>query len=130
MAIRRLCFCGKVAQEGRGKCKEHQQEYDARRRETEKARGRRRLRGKAWMALRETALKRYGNQCAAFVGEERCKKTERLEVHHMDFDRTNNDPINLLPVCFGHHRALERGETVEFFIPPRPPLMHDPRWDE
>jgi hypothetical protein len=122
MAIRRLCFCGKIAQEGRHKCKAHQQEYDARRREQEKARGRRRLRGKAWMAIREKVLTRFGHQCAAFVEEERCKKTERLEVHHMDFDRTNNSPANLLPVCFGHHRALERGEDVEFLLPPPPGL--------
>ena len=35
---------------------------------------------------------------------ERCGVAERLEVHHRDHDRTNNDPANLETLCGPCHR--------------------------
>ena len=34
---------------------------------------------------------------------------EAIEIHHIDGDRTNNDPGNLCALCANCHRAVERG---------------------
>ena len=33
-----------------------------------------------------------------------CDEILILDVHHMDGDRTNQDPVNLIPLCATHHR--------------------------
>jgi hypothetical protein len=33
-----------------------------------------------------------------------CKETNIVEVHHLDEDRNNNDPSNLVPLCPTHHK--------------------------
>ena len=33
-----------------------------------------------------------------------CSERRCVEVHHLDGNRTNNSPINLIPLCANHHR--------------------------
>ena len=51
-------------------------------------------------ALRAEVIDRDGSQCQV------CGVTEgKLQVHHLDLDRTNNDETNLLTVCASCHLA-------------------------
>lgn len=59
----------------------------------------------------ERALNHYGKICSI------CKSTENIEVHHIDFDRTNNALENLQVVCKSCHRKLhwkERKKDTAF----------------
>ena len=38
------------------------------------------------------------------------KSTGRLHVHHIDYDHNNDDPNNLIVLCFECHTALHRQE--------------------
>ena len=38
-----------------------------------------------------------------------CNDPQMLEVHHIDRDRTNNAPDNLIVLCANHHTKLHRG---------------------
>jgi len=51
---------------------------------------------------RRIAFEHHERKCAE------CGATEKVEVHHRDGDRTNNDPENLLPLCKRHHSMLHR----------------------
>lgn len=65
--------------------------------------------GPEWTAkLREAILRRDDYRC------QRCRRNEMLQVHHVDGDRTHNDPLNLLTLCAACHLALHgRREGVE-----------------
>jgi len=52
---------------------------------------------------RSVAFEYHGRECAE------CGGTENIEVHHIDGDRRNNDPQNLLPLCQPCHRDVHRG---------------------
>lgn len=39
---------------------------------------------------------------------EKCGSDEKLEVHHVDCDKTNNLPENLRTLCVGCHKAVHR----------------------
>lgn len=50
-----------------------------------------------------------------------CQESRIVEVHHMDEDRTNNSPDNLIPLCPTHHqywhskhRHLVEGKIFEY----------------
>jgi ABC-type multidrug transport system fused ATPase/permease subunit len=43
--------------------------------------------------LKRAIFKAYGSRCAM------CGRQEPLRIHHMDGDRTNDNPKNLIPVC-------------------------------
>lgn len=61
--------------------------------------------------IRETVIKRENSQC------QRCKvkvntKSPNYAIHHINFDRKNNDPINLMLLCsrchyFIHNSPIE-----------------------
>lgn len=62
-------------------------------------------------ATREEVLKLFDNQCAI------CDDPHP-QMHHIDGDPSNNDPMNLLPLCASchqtdHHNASHRGHTPE-----------------
>ena len=61
-----------------------------------------RNRGRAYQRLRRRILDRQGWRCGD------CQRAGRLELHHRDHDRTNDDPANLIGLCrpchFGAHR--------------------------
>jgi hypothetical protein len=48
-------------------------------------------------------LLRDGYRCTV------CGSSDRLEVHHVDWNRANNDPANLSTRCFAHN---PRGRTT------------------
>jgi len=52
---------------------------------------------------RSVAFEYHGRECAE------CGGTENIEVHHIDGNRRNNDPQNLLPLCQPCHRDVHRG---------------------
>jgi hypothetical protein len=35
-----------------------------------------------------------------------CKESNVVEVHHLDLNHKNNDPLNLIPLCPTHHKYL------------------------
>ena len=57
--------------------------------------------------IREPLLKEYSHKCAF------CDASEP-EVHHIDEDPTNNDPLNLLPLCPNHHHGGQHDRTRAF----------------
>jgi len=36
----------------------------------------------------------------------KCGEENIVEVHHWDHDKTNNDPVNLVPLCPTHHKYM------------------------
>lgn len=49
---------------------------------------------------------RYNSTCFLYHGKKCavCEETKIVEVHHMDEDRSNNKPFNLIPLCPTHHQ--------------------------
>lgn len=52
---------------------------------------------------RRIAFEHHDRKCTE------CGATDNIEVHHIDGDRGNNDPQNLLPLCHACHRGVHRG---------------------
>ena len=46
--------------------------------------------------VKEAVLKEYNHLCSICGAP-------RPQVHHIDEDNANNDPLNLLPLCPNHH---------------------------
>lgn len=81
--------CGGEVMPGRNYCAEHFEYHRQRSRRTKM--------GGNW----ESVIVRDGGHCAICLGS-----SARLEVHHLDFNRMNNDPANLLTLCLPCHHAL------------------------
>lgn len=73
----------------------------------------------------------YRQKCLDAMGDEcdHCGSTERIEVHHRDGDRTNDDLSNLLPLCKPHHVQLHRG-GLDGFEDELLPLSERPQLDQ
>ena len=56
----------------------------------------------AWSRLRRAVLERDKHLCT------RCARPGRLEVHHVNGDRTDNDPARLTTLCRGCHIEIHR----------------------
>ena len=56
--------------------------------------------------VRECVLAEFRHRCALCGGD-------RPHVHHIDEDRTNNDPVNLLPLCPNCHVRDQHDPTVQ-----------------
>ena len=50
-----------------------------------------------WRQLRELVLQRDGHRCRV------CGSEQRLEVHHVDGNSANDDPLNLQVRCTEHN---------------------------
>lgn len=48
-----------------------------------------------------------------------CGEKEVIDVHHLDENRENNDPKNLIPLCPTHHAYIHRGKKylIEKYLP-------------
>ena len=61
-----------------------------------------------WSQLRKLVIFRDGTTC------QECKiEKVRLHVHHIDFDRTNNSPLNLKTLCQKCHEACHMKRKYE-----------------
>lgn len=49
----------------------------------------------------------YNNQCYY------CENKEKLQIHHKDKNKKNNNIENLILVCIKHHKKLHRGEKKD-----------------
>jgi len=49
---------------------------------------------------RRIAFNEHGRECSE------CDSSEAIEVHHIDGDRNNNEPENLLPLCRRCHSKV------------------------
>ncbi len=58
------------------------------------------------MKVIKDTKQRYASRCAALTDTGRCIVHAPLEVHHIDGNKGNNSPINLVPLCRKHHRFL------------------------
>lgn len=76
---------------------------------------------------RREALKFYGKKC------QKCHSGERLEVHHIDENRTNNEMSNLSVLCITCHNMEHRTHIAkricpscnkEFFKKSRPSIKY------
>ena len=49
---------------------------------------------------------RYQTTCFAYHKKKCvcCEEDKIVEVHHLDHDKKNNDPSNLIPLCPTHHQ--------------------------
>lgn len=65
--------------------------------------------GPEWTAeFRAKIVARDGGMCAV------CRSTKKLQVHHVDLDRTHSHPSNLLTLCAACHLGYHgRGEQVD-----------------
>lgn len=56
----------------------------------------------------------FGDEAAKFwlahyrEGCKKCGAHEKLSLHHIDHDKTNNKPENLAILCMHHHMEIER----------------------
>ena len=65
---------------------------------------RRYLRSAAWRRRREAAIARAGH-CCEHPG---CKRSHRLEVHHLSYERVGHElPEDLRVLCREHHREAD-----------------------
>ncbi len=64
-------------------------------------------------SLKKQIRRRDGNICQ-FPS---CVSTYRLAVHHIDYDKRNNDPLNLIALCIGHNFKVNfnRDRWTEYF---------------
>ena len=60
---------------------------------------------RAWVFIRKAILARDSWACRICAGD---GDGAALNVHHIDSDRTNNDPANLVTLCAPCHRAVHR----------------------
>jgi 5-methylcytosine-specific restriction endonuclease McrA len=56
-------------------------------------------------AVRESVLSEFNHRCAV-CGE------DKPQVHHIDEDPSNNDPMNLIPLCPNCHLIDQHNPTV------------------
>jgi predicted nucleic acid-binding Zn ribbon protein len=49
-------------------------------------------------AYQSTCFLHHGKKCVV------CGESNIVEAHHLDEDKTNNDPSNLIPLCPNHHQ--------------------------
>jgi hypothetical protein len=56
-------------------------------------------------AVSEAVLKEFNHKCAV------CGK-ERPQIHHIDEDPSNNDPLNLIPLCPNCHLIDQHNPTI------------------
>ena len=56
--------------------------------------------------VREQVLKEFRHRCAICDGD-------RPQVHHIDEDASNNDPLNLIPLCPNCHLSDQHDPTVD-----------------
>ena len=56
--------------------------------------------------VREQVLKKFRHRCAICGGE-------RPQLHHIDEDPANNDPLNLIPLCPNCHILDQHDPTAE-----------------
>ena len=49
-------------------------------------------------AYQSTCFLHHGKKCII------CEESLIVDAHHLDEDKTNNDPANLIPLCPNHHR--------------------------
>lgn len=56
-------------------------------------------------AIRDTVLKEFNHRCAI------CG-TDRPQVHHIDENPSNNDPLNLIPLCPNCHLVDQHNPTI------------------
>jgi len=62
-----------------------------------------------WKLYRTLVLTRDGNRCTASLPDgSRCPETERLEVHHENYNRFRKELLeDCATLCRGHHREEE-----------------------
>lgn len=61
-------------------------------------------------AYRKTAFLYHGKKCLI------CNEPRILEVHHLDHDRNNNAPENLIPLCPTHHKYMHSKYKLEISV--------------
>lgn len=66
----------------------------------------------------KNGISTYRNQKSKEHLCELCNSNQRLEVHHIDFDRSNNEKKNLIKVCDKCHRLLHRGWHIYTLVIP------------
>ncbi len=68
-----------------------------------------------WPTIKEPVLVRDNYHCQA------CNSTTTLQVHHIDHDRSNNTPPNLITLCIPCHLKLHHIQKGAHGKPPKGP---------
>ena len=58
-----------------------------------------------WQQIRKVILDRDNYMCRICAAD---AAEEKLDVHHVDWDRTNNKPRNLVTLCQPCHQAIHQ----------------------
>lgn len=65
---------------------------------------------KGWIQIKEKRISEFGNTCP-ITGE-----SDKLHVHHIDFNPVNNEPKNLIPLWKPYHTLIHaRAGFSEFY---------------
>lgn len=80
-------------------------------------------------AVRDKVLSEFNHRCAI------CGR-DKPQVHHIDGDKSNNDPMNLLPLCPNHHLTDQHNPTgqwdpgiITLFRQYKDPLILSPQFE-
>ena len=60
--------------------------------------------------LKEEVRSRDGHKCQ-LCGSPQEECSRRLCVHHIDYDKTNSDPVNLISLCIGCHVRTNKNRS-------------------
>jgi len=69
---------------------------------------------KEFKDMREAIRERDGRVCQ-LCGRTEAENGESLSVHHIDHDKANDDPINLIALCRKCHVNIDPGEDKDFW---------------
>lgn len=66
-----------------------------------------------WKERNSSVYSSYRTTCFYYHGEQCiiCGEKEVVDAHHLDGDRSNNVPENLIPLCPTHHCYIHRGKS-------------------
>lgn len=62
-------------------------------------------------SYRTICFQHYPKECLV------CGESKVIDVHHIDHNRENNEPANLIPLCPTHHRYCHRKKLKELIWP-------------
>ena len=62
---------------------------------------------KGGLDYRKVCFENHGSSCLI------CKSETNVDVHHIDENRDNNSPDNLIPLCRSHHKKIHGTSPIE-----------------
>jgi hypothetical protein len=96
----------------KGRCRKCAREHERERRARHP-----RDRSTAMQKQRLEVIELHGGRCAAVIDGTRCQETNRLELHHVNGDQSDDRVSNQTPLCREHHELLGHDRNAIFAMP-------------